>query len=178
MAADAPADGTGEIDLGSCNFAAVSLSDQAPVYPGGARKKDEYHVARYTASGDTTTSTEAGWLARVRTERRRPFLYTLVKDIVAECMRREVGPSAMATWVASVRRVTALGTSGARPARSTYTAGRSTGSPRCSGTRLPPGITVQLELVRGTSTTCAVWGLSMPARVSSTGCPSATPAVW
>jgi putative transposase len=89
--ADAPGDGVAGIDLGICNFAAVSFGDEAVLYPGGALKEDEYYFAKERATTDDPTSREARRLDRTRTARRTHFLHTLSKDIVAECVERGVG---------------------------------------------------------------------------------------
>jgi putative transposase len=86
-----PGDRVAGIDLGICNLATVSYGDEAVLYPGGALKEDEYYFAKKRAETDDSTSREARRLDRKRTARRTHFLHTLSKDIVAECLERNVG---------------------------------------------------------------------------------------
>ena len=88
---DAPGDRTAGIDLGICNIAAVSYGDESVLYPGGTLKEDEYYFAKKRAETDDSASIEARRLDRKRTERRTHFLHTLSKDIVQECVSRNVG---------------------------------------------------------------------------------------
>ena len=89
--ADTPGEGVVGIDLGICNFAAVSFGDEALLYPGGALKEDEYYFAKQRAKTDDAGSRKARRLDTTRTARRRHFLHTLSKEIVAECASRGVG---------------------------------------------------------------------------------------
>lgn len=88
---ETPSNGVVGIDLGICNFAAVSFGDEALLYPGGALKEDEYYFAKKRAECETSTSREARRLDRKRTDRRTYFLHTLSNAIVVECVKRNVG---------------------------------------------------------------------------------------
>ena len=90
-----PGGGTAGIDLGICNFAAVSFGDESLLYPGGALKEDEYHFAKKKAECNDSSSREATRLDRKRTGRRTHFLHALSKDIIAECVDRGVGTVAV-----------------------------------------------------------------------------------
>jgi len=92
---DPPGDKTAGVDLGICNFAAVSFGGDSVLYPGGALKEDEYHFAKKKAECDDSSSREAARLDRKRTDRRTHFLHALSKDIVAECVERGVGTVAV-----------------------------------------------------------------------------------
>ncbi|WP_160133539.1 RNA-guided endonuclease InsQ/TnpB family protein [Halococcus salsus] len=86
-----PGDEVAGIDLGICNFAAVSFGGDSLLYPGGALKEDEYYFAKKRAECDDSFSREARRLDQKRTDRRTHFLHTLSKEIVAKCVEREVG---------------------------------------------------------------------------------------
>lgn len=88
---ESPGNGVAGIDLGICNVAAVSFGDESLLYPGGALKEDEYYFAKERAKCDSSSSREARRLDRKRTDRRTHFLHTLSKEIVAECVKRNVG---------------------------------------------------------------------------------------
>lgn len=88
---DSPGDGVAGIDLGICNVAAVSFGDESLLYPGGALKEDEYYFLKKRAATDDSASREAHRFDRTRTARRTHFLHTLSKDIIAECVERDVG---------------------------------------------------------------------------------------
>ena len=88
---DPPGGKTAGVDLGICNFAAVSFGDESVLYPGGALKEDEYYFAKKRAKCDDSSSREATRLDRKRTERRTHFLHTLSKEIVEQCVSRGVG---------------------------------------------------------------------------------------
>lgn len=88
---DSPGDGVVGIDLGICNFAAVSFGDESLLYPGGALKEDDYYFAKKRAECDKSSSREARRLDGKRTTRRTHFLHTLSKAIVRECVERGVG---------------------------------------------------------------------------------------
>jgi putative transposase len=79
------------IDLGICNFAAVSFGDESLLYPGGALKEDEYYFLKEKAACDDSSSREARRLDQKRTGRRTHFLHTVSSDIIAECLDRNVG---------------------------------------------------------------------------------------
>ncbi|GAA0294299.1 RNA-guided endonuclease TnpB family protein [Halarchaeum salinum] len=89
--AESPGDGTAGIDLGICNFAAVSFGDESLLYPGGALKEDNYYFSKERAKTDDSASREAQRLDRKRSERQTHFLHALSKDIVEECAARGVG---------------------------------------------------------------------------------------
>jgi putative transposase len=88
---DTPGKRTAGVDLGICNFAAVSFGDESLLYPGGALKEDEYYFFKEKAKCDDSSSREAVRLDRKRTARRTHFLHTLAADIIAECLDRNVG---------------------------------------------------------------------------------------
>jgi transposase, IS605 OrfB family, central region len=79
------------VDLGICNFAAVSFGGESVLYPGGALKEDEYYFTKKKAACDDSSSREATRLDRKRTGRRTHFLHALSKAIVEECVERGVG---------------------------------------------------------------------------------------
>jgi putative transposase len=83
------------IDLGICNFAAVAVSDEALLYPGGALKEDDYYFQKKRANCDDSDSLKARRLDRKRDERRTHFLHAVSKDIVSECAARNVGTIAV-----------------------------------------------------------------------------------
>jgi putative transposase len=88
---ESPGNGMAGIDLGICNFAAVSFGDESVLYPGGALKEDEYYFLKKTAACDDPSSREARRVAQKRTARRTHFLHTAAADIIAECRDRNVG---------------------------------------------------------------------------------------
>ena len=88
---ESPGNEVAGIDLGICNFAAVSFGDDSLLYPGGALKEDDYYFAKKRAECDKSSSREARRLDQKRTDRRTHFLHTLSKAIVAECVERAVG---------------------------------------------------------------------------------------
>ena len=92
---DPPGDETAGIDLGICNFAAVSFGGESLLYPGGALKEDEYYFTKKRAETADSASREAKRLDRKRTGRRTHFLHTLSKEIVEECVERSVGQIAV-----------------------------------------------------------------------------------
>jgi putative transposase len=92
---DTPGDRTAGIDLGICNFAAVSVGDETLLYPGGALKEDEYWFHKERASCDDPTSRRARRLDQKRTDRRWHFLHAVSKDIVEHCADRGVGTIAV-----------------------------------------------------------------------------------
>jgi putative transposase len=79
------------IDLGICNFAAISFGDESLLYPGGALKEDEYYFLKEKATCDDASSRAARRLDQKRTGRRTHFLHTMSSDIIAECLDRNVG---------------------------------------------------------------------------------------
>ncbi|WP_101295971.1 RNA-guided endonuclease InsQ/TnpB family protein [Halegenticoccus soli] len=89
--AEPPGDGVAGIDLGICNLATVSYGDEAVVYPGGALKEDEYYFAKKRAETGDSASREAKRLDRKRTGRLTHFLHALSKDIISECVDRDIG---------------------------------------------------------------------------------------
>jgi putative transposase len=88
---DTPGDRVAGIDLGICNFAAVSFGDESLLYPGGALKEDEYYFLKEKAACDDSSSRKACRLDQKRTGRRTHFLHTLSNDIITECLDRNVG---------------------------------------------------------------------------------------
>jgi putative transposase len=89
--AASPGDGVAGIDLGICNVAAVSFGNEALLYPGGALKEDEYYFLKERAKCSDSASCNARRLDHKRTTRRTHFLHTLSKDIIAECVARNIG---------------------------------------------------------------------------------------
>jgi putative transposase len=90
-----PGEKTAGIDLGICNVAAVSFSDEAILYPGGALKEDDYYFAKERAKCDDPACREAKRLDQKRTDRRTHFLHALSKHIVEMCAERGVGTIAV-----------------------------------------------------------------------------------
>ncbi|SEP03035.1 transposase [Halogranum amylolyticum] len=88
---DPPGDGVAGVDLGICNFAAVSFGGESVLYPGGSLKEDEYYFTKKKAKCDNSSSRKATRLDRKRTGRRTHFLHALSKAIVTECVERGVG---------------------------------------------------------------------------------------
>src|SRR6056297_397218 len=86
-----PGEEVAGVDLGICNFAAVSFGGESVLYPGGALKEDEYYFTKKKAKCDDSSSREAARLDRTLTGRRTHFLHTLSKAIVEECVERGVG---------------------------------------------------------------------------------------
>jgi putative transposase len=92
---DPPGDRVAGIDLGICNFAAVAVGDESLLYPGGARKEDDYYFQKQRAKCDDSDSREARRLDRTRRGRREHFLHAVSADVVAECAARNVGTIAV-----------------------------------------------------------------------------------
>jgi putative transposase len=88
---DSPGNSVAGVDLGICNFAAVSFGNESLLYPGGALKEDEYYFVKKRADCDKSSSREARRLDQKRTDRRTHFLHTLSKAIITECIERDVG---------------------------------------------------------------------------------------
>jgi putative transposase len=88
---ESPGNGVAGIDLGICNFAAVSFGEESLLYPGGALKEDEYYFLKEKATCVDSASREAHRLDQKRTGRRTHFLHTLSNDIITECLDRSVG---------------------------------------------------------------------------------------
>ncbi|ERG97171.1 MAG: transposase, IS605 OrfB family, central region [Haloquadratum walsbyi J07HQW2] len=86
-----PGDDVGGVDLGICNFAAVSFGSESVLYPGGALKENEYYFIKKKANCDDSLSREATRLDRKRTGRRTHLLHALSKAIMKECVERSVG---------------------------------------------------------------------------------------
>jgi putative transposase len=61
------------------------------LYPGGALKEDGYYFGKKRAECNDSFSHKAQRLDRKRTERRTHFLHTLSKDLVSECVARNIG---------------------------------------------------------------------------------------
>jgi Transposase and inactivated derivatives len=83
-----PGDDVVGVDLGICNFAAVSFGSESVLYPGGALKENEYYFSKKKANCDDSLSREATRLDRKRTGRRTHFLHALSKAIMKECVER------------------------------------------------------------------------------------------
>jgi putative transposase len=88
---ETPGNKVAGIDLGICNFAAVSFGDESLLYPGGALKEDEYYFAKKRAETNDSASYEAQRLDRTRTSRRTHFFHALSKHIVEMCVMIGVG---------------------------------------------------------------------------------------
>jgi putative transposase len=90
---DPPGDTTAGIDIGICNLAAVSFGDEALLYPGGALKEDKHYFKQieYDCEGENGPSNTARWAKRSLKRRRWHFLHVLSKDIIAQCVERNVG---------------------------------------------------------------------------------------
>ncbi|ELY61534.1 transposase, is605 orfb family [Natronococcus jeotgali DSM 18795] len=89
---DAPGTETAGIDLGICNFAAVSYStEEADLYPGNRLKQDSYYFPKEIAKCDDSGGSEATRLHHKWSERRTHFFHSLAKHIVEKCIERGVG---------------------------------------------------------------------------------------
>ncbi|SEL03266.1 RNA-guided endonuclease InsQ/TnpB family protein [Haloferax larsenii] len=89
---DAPGNETAGVDLGICNFAAVSYStEQADLYPGNRLKQDGYYFPKEIAKCDDSGGSEATRLHAKWSERRTHFFHSLAKHIVKQCIERGVG---------------------------------------------------------------------------------------
>ena len=88
----APGNETAGVDLGICNFAAVSYStEESDLYPGNRLKQDGYYFPKEIAKcddsgGERTTRLYGKW-----SERRNHFFHSLAKHIVERCVEQEVG---------------------------------------------------------------------------------------
>lgn len=93
VVSDAPGDCTAGVDLGICNIAAVPFGDDTLLYPGGALKEDKHYFKRveYDCEGENGPSNTARWAKRTLKRRRRHYLHALSKDIIAQCVARNVG---------------------------------------------------------------------------------------
>ncbi|MDY6817660.1 MAG: transposase, partial [Halobacteriales archaeon] len=92
---DPPGDRVAGIDLGICNFATISVGDEALLYPGGALKEDDYYFQKERAKCDESDSREARRLDCKWHERRQHFLHAVSADVVAECAARNIGTIAV-----------------------------------------------------------------------------------
>jgi putative transposase len=88
---DTPGNEVAGVDLGICNFAAVSFGDECLLYPGGALKEDEYYFLKERGKCDDSSSREARRLDRKRSDRRTHFQHAASSDIIAECVERGIG---------------------------------------------------------------------------------------
>jgi putative transposase len=90
---DSPGDGTAGVDLGICNIAAVSFGDETLLYRGGWLKeaKHYYKQIEYECEGENGLSDRARRAKRTLKHRREHYLHTLSKDIVQQCVARDVG---------------------------------------------------------------------------------------
>jgi putative transposase len=84
---------TAGVDLGICNTAAVSIGDEALLYPGNALKEDAYYFRQeeYDTEGENGPSTHAEWARQKKSRRQDHFLRALSRDIVEQCATRGVG---------------------------------------------------------------------------------------
>ncbi|MFC5973424.1 RNA-guided endonuclease InsQ/TnpB family protein [Halomarina salina] len=88
---DAPGDETAGIDLGICNFAAVSYStEEADLYPGNRLKQDGYYFPKEIAKCDDSGGSEATRLHAKWSERRTHIFHSLAKHIVERCVENGV----------------------------------------------------------------------------------------
>ena len=88
---DSAGDETAGIDLGICNFAAVSYSSEdAELYPGNRLKEDGYYFPKKIAHCDDSSGDEALRLHHKWSERRTHFFHSLAKHIVDRCVEKEV----------------------------------------------------------------------------------------
>jgi putative transposase len=88
----APGNETAGIDLGICNFAAVSYStEDADLYPENRLKQDGYYFPKEIARCDASGGEEATRLHAKWSERRTHFFHSLAKHIVERCVEKEVG---------------------------------------------------------------------------------------
>jgi putative transposase len=170
-----PGDDVAGVDLGICNFAAVSFGGESVLYPGGALKEDEYYFTKKKAKCDDSSSREATRLDRTRTGRRTHFLHALSKVIVAECVERGVGTLVVGD-LGGIREDDESGESrnwgdhgnldlqenlviGATTAILTCTGGRSTVSRRYSTTKRKPKasrLSKSLSAIRRSRVQCVV----------------------
>ncbi len=90
---DAPGGRTAGVDLGISNLATVSFGEEALLYPGGTLKAAKHYFTQieYDCEGDEGLSNTARWAKRRLKRRRRHFLHVLSKDIIAQCVDRNVG---------------------------------------------------------------------------------------
>ncbi|WP_227378405.1 RNA-guided endonuclease InsQ/TnpB family protein [Haladaptatus halobius] len=86
-----PGDETAGIDLGICNFVALSFGGESILFPGNVLKEDEYYFGKEKAKCDDSRSRKRIRIDRKRTDRRSHFLHILTKHIVSECVERRVG---------------------------------------------------------------------------------------
>jgi transposase, IS605 OrfB family, central region len=94
---DAAGERTAGIDLGICNTAAVSVSDETLLYPGNALKEDAHYFRHieYETEGDTGPSETAEWARGTKSRRQDHFLHAVSKDIVQQCDDRDGAPIAV-----------------------------------------------------------------------------------
>ena len=90
-----PGNDTAGIDLGICNVVTLSFGGESILFPGNVLKEDEYYFGKEKAKCDDAQSRKRKRLDQKRTERRKHFLHTLTKHIVAECSERGVGTIAV-----------------------------------------------------------------------------------
>ncbi len=89
---EAPGDETAGIDLGICNFAAVTYStEEADLYPGNRLKQDGYYFPKEIAKCDDSGGERATRLHAKWSERRTHFFHSLAKHIVERCVEKQVG---------------------------------------------------------------------------------------
>lgn len=83
---------TAGVDLGICNFAAVSYnSEQAHLYPGNALKEDEYYFAKELAKCNDSSSRKATRLQEKRSARRSHYIHAVTTDIIRHCVEKNIG---------------------------------------------------------------------------------------
>ncbi len=88
----APGEETAGVDLGICNFAAVTYStEEANLYPGNRLKQDGYYFPKEIANCDDSTGDKATRLHAKWSERRTHFFHSLAKHVVERCIENDVG---------------------------------------------------------------------------------------
>ena len=91
-AVDSPGSETAGVDLGICNFAAVSYSrGDTELYPGHALKEDEYYFLKEIAKCTDSDSNRARRLHEKRTERRAHYIHVVTSAIIETCLNNGVG---------------------------------------------------------------------------------------
>ena len=95
--AETPGEKTAGVDLGICNTAAVSFGDDTVLYPGNALKEDAHYFRQqeYNTEGENGPSDHAKWARQKKSRRQEHFLHALSKDIVEQCVDRDVGTIAV-----------------------------------------------------------------------------------
>ena len=71
----------------------LSLGDETLLYPGNALKEDAHYFRQqeYDTEGEHGPSDHADWARQKKSRRQEHFLHALSKDIVEQCVDRDVG---------------------------------------------------------------------------------------